>query len=142
MTMWPSVPWRCNAASAARITATGTPPASSIRNSTCGDHIPASVCPICSGDADCWKVFAVMYHSAGSSRRLMRSDVHSNSDCSSGDSRCQRAISVHSASLRFLPVIETAPIFGKRRVSRKFQASHAITVVLPGPLQHAIAWRG
>jgi len=58
------------------------------------------------------------------------------------DFACHFAISAHRLSARLSPLTEVAAIFGSSRVSRKFQASHAITVVLPGPLQAFMASRG
>ena len=72
----------------------------------------------------------------------MRVFVHVNCDVISGDFARHFAISVHRPSARFSALIDTAAIFGRGRVIRKFQHSHARTVVLPGPLHAFIASRG
>jgi hypothetical protein len=58
-----------------------------------------------------------------------------------GERCCHLAISDHRLSARLSDVIEVAAILGSQRVARKFQASHASTAVLPGPLQAFMASR-
>jgi hypothetical protein len=54
----------------------------------------------------------------------------------------QRASSVNKFILRLAPEIEVQPHIGCGRVNKKFQMSHARTVVFPGPLQLLRAIRG
>jgi len=84
---------------------------------------------------------AAIHHVCGFSFDSMRVFVQVNVDCSSGERLCHFAHSDQKLSDRLSALIDVAAIFGSGRVSRKFHASHASTVVLPGPRLASIAMR-
>ncbi len=117
------------------------PPASSRMKRLWSACRPASVSPCIALSAVRENERALIHQVSGSRRLKILVLVHSNIDCRSSERTCHLAISVQRLSARLSAVIDVAAIFGDGRVSRKFQASQASTVVLPGPLHAFIAMR-
>src|SRR5215472_1408608 len=83
-----------------------------------------------------------MNHVSLACRLKIRSPCHSN-DCLRKSERLRQcAISFQRPSRRLSPLIEVAAMFGCGRVTRKFQAHHESTAVLPGPFDAFMAMRG
>ena len=102
---------------------------------------PASVSPCSALSAVRAKERADIHQFSGSARLKMRVLVHTKAALSIGERACHLAISAHRLSARLSAVTEVAATLGCSRVARKFQASHASTAVLPGPLQAFMAMR-
>jgi hypothetical protein len=93
------------------------------------------------GSADLLQERAAIHHVSGNSLLKILSFCQTNISFRSGLFSRHLAISDQRPSRRLSPEIEVAAIFGKGRVSRKFQASHASKQDLPGPLLAFIAIR-